>query len=100
MHDIRLRNGARLRTILGGFVSNGFLNVNSHHHQAVDGSAIPAGWQASAWATDGTVEAIEPTVHGLDAIGVQWHPERLWLISDVGPLQPSATALLSLGWAK
>lgn len=45
--------------------------VQCHHHQAV---ATHPGYVASAWAQDGTLEAIE---HPDDCfrIGVQWHPE-------------------------
>ena len=35
-------------------------------------------WQATAWAMDGTVEAIEPTDPAVPALGVQWHPELFW----------------------
>jgi putative glutamine amidotransferase len=47
--------------------------VNSVHHQAVD--RLGEGLRATAYADDGTVEAIE----GCDGLhlGVQWHPEFL-----------------------
>jgi gamma-glutamyl-gamma-aminobutyrate hydrolase PuuD len=46
--------------------------VPTHHHQAVD--RIGDGLVASAWADDGTVEALEdPALPFL--IAVQWHPE-------------------------
>jgi putative glutamine amidotransferase len=45
--------------------------VNSIHHQAV---ADPGtGLEATAWAPDGVIEAIE----GDRILGVQWHPERM-----------------------
>ena len=47
------------------------LEVSCHHHQAV--SAHP-GLVASAWANDGTIEAIEDPGARF-RIGVQWHPE-------------------------
>ncbi len=47
------------------------VEVSCHHHQAV--SAYP-GLVASAWARDGTVEAIEDPGSRF-RIGVQWHPE-------------------------
>jgi putative glutamine amidotransferase len=49
------------------------IGTNSVHHQAVD--SIGAGLRATAWAEDGTVEAIERLTS--PAIGVQWHPENL-----------------------
>ena len=69
-----------------------WVEVPTHHHQAVD--RLGAGLVATAWAADGTVEALEfagapgsaralawrGTAHGAApagfAIGVQWHPEE------------------------
>jgi putative glutamine amidotransferase len=68
------------------------VEVPTHHHQAVD--RLGAGLVATAWAADGTVEALEfagapgsaravawrGTAHRAApagfAIGVQWHPEE------------------------
>jgi putative glutamine amidotransferase len=52
------------------------MRVNSHHHQALE--TIGRGLQATAWSTDGLVEAIEETLEGRWAVGVQWHPEIGW----------------------
>jgi len=49
------------------------IDTNSVHHQAVD--AIGEGLRPTAWAEDGTVEAIEHRTRPV--IGVQWHPENL-----------------------
>jgi putative glutamine amidotransferase len=58
----------------------GATKVNSIHHQAV----LDAGdLHPTAWSDDGVIEAIE----GQDALGVQWHPERL-LDSDARHLAP------------
>lgn len=48
--------------------------VNSAHHQAVD--RLGAGLRATAWAEDGTVEALRHDT--LPVWGLQWHPERLF----------------------
>ncbi|MFF0222394.1 gamma-glutamyl-gamma-aminobutyrate hydrolase family protein [Streptomyces sp. NPDC004629] len=48
-------------------------SVPTFHHQAVD--RLGSGLVASAHATDGTVEAIEPPGPGRWVLGVQWHPE-------------------------
>lgn len=48
--------------------------VNSFHHQAVD--ELGEGLVASAWAPDGTIEAIEDRRHPF-LLGVQWHAETL-----------------------
>jgi putative glutamine amidotransferase len=50
----------------------GTAKVNSIHHQAVRDPGT--GLRASAWSDDGVIEAVE----GDEALGVQWHPERLF----------------------
>ncbi|MET7681722.1 gamma-glutamyl-gamma-aminobutyrate hydrolase family protein [Streptomyces sp. NPDC005423] len=47
-------------------------SVPTYHHQAVD--RLGEGLLVSAYASDGTVEAIELPAPGW-ALGVQWHPE-------------------------
>ncbi|GHI08984.1 glutamine amidotransferase [Streptomyces cellostaticus] len=48
-------------------------SVPTYHHQAVE--RLGEGLVVSAWAADGTVEAIElPSSQGW-VLGVQWHPE-------------------------
>jgi hypothetical protein len=56
-----------------------WLEVPTHHHQAVD--RLGDGLVATAWAADGTVEAVEFTAASAAdgagfVIGVQWHPEE------------------------
>lgn len=61
------------------------------HRQAV---ADPGPhWRATAWAMDGTVEAIEPTDPAVPALGVQWHPELFW---NDGPHDATGPAVF--GW--
>lgn len=50
--------------------------VNSHHHQAVE--KIGRDLVATAWTSDGLVEALEDSRPGRFALGVQWHPELGW----------------------
>lgn len=50
--------------------------VNSHHHQAIE--QVGEDLQATAWASDGLIEAIEDTRPTRFALGVQWHPELGW----------------------
>jgi putative glutamine amidotransferase len=50
-------------------------DVNSRHHQAVKTTA--PGFQVSATAPDGVVEAIEDPAVPF-CLGVQWHPENFW----------------------
>ncbi|MHC3472022.1 gamma-glutamyl-gamma-aminobutyrate hydrolase family protein [Streptomyces sp. 7R007] len=49
-------------------------SVPTYHHQAVD--RLGTGLVASAYAADGTVEAVEPPAGEAGwVLGVQWHPE-------------------------
>ncbi|MFE7126652.1 gamma-glutamyl-gamma-aminobutyrate hydrolase family protein [Streptomyces sp. NPDC057617] len=58
-------------TRYGALVAEEF-GVPTHHHQTVD--RLGAGLTVSAFAADGTVEAVElPGAHWV--LGVQWHPE-------------------------
>lgn len=50
--------------------------VNSHHHQAV--RTVGTNLQATAWATDRLIEALEETRGDRWGVGVQWHPEIDW----------------------
>jgi putative glutamine amidotransferase len=80
-HPVHISGTGRLSRILGDRDRDGeaWLDVPTHHHQAVD--KLGAGLTATAWAADGIVEAIEVTSSegsGGDvfAVGVQWHPEE------------------------
>jgi putative glutamine amidotransferase len=50
--------------------------VNSHHHQAIE--SVGANLKATAWASDGLIEALEDARPNRFAVGVQWHPELGW----------------------
>ncbi|MDH5520965.1 MAG: gamma-glutamyl-gamma-aminobutyrate hydrolase family protein, partial [Acidimicrobiia bacterium] len=67
VHRLTIESGTMLSEIYG----QDQMDVNSLHHQAV--ATIGPSTIVSAWADDGTVEAIELDDH--PAIGVQWHPE-------------------------
>jgi putative glutamine amidotransferase len=69
-HGVRIQAGSQLARIVGAED----LDVNSFHHQAVDG--VGRGLQAVAWAPDGVIEAIEGDGASL-YLGVQWHVETL-----------------------
>jgi putative glutamine amidotransferase len=66
-HDVDLREGTRLQRLLGDRAP-----VKSHHHQGY--GTIGEGLVESAWAEDGTVEALEDPSRRF-ALGVLWHPE-------------------------
>lgn len=73
VHSVKLTKESRLYQIIGAEKGE----VNSHHHQAAD--AIGKGLVATAFAGDGTVEAIEKAKRQEDEffLLVQWHPERM-----------------------
>ena len=71
-HDIKIMPGSKLMQILGTETAN----VNSRHHRAVKPDAIASGFSAVAYASDGTIEAIEMKDRKF-VLGVQWHPERI-----------------------
>jgi len=50
--------------------------VNSHHHQAIE--TLGRELKATAWASDGLIEAIEDLRDDRFVLGVQWHPELGW----------------------
>lgn len=61
---------------LGDIVNGTHARVNSHHHQAV--AKVGRDLEATAWAADGVIEAIEDTRDDRFVLGVQWHPELSW----------------------
>ncbi|SEQ79967.1 putative glutamine amidotransferase [Streptomyces sp. yr375] len=80
-------------TLYGGLVEEE-TSVPTYHHQSVD--RLGAGLIPSAYAADGTVEAVELPSAGGWVLGVQWHPEMAEdvrvmraLVEAAGPLSPS-----------
>jgi putative glutamine amidotransferase len=71
-HHVKILPQSLLATLAG---EDGAL-VNSHHHQALE--QLGEGLQATAWSSDGLVEAVEEMGGGRWALGVQWHPEIGW----------------------
>jgi putative glutamine amidotransferase len=71
-HRITLAHRTRLSSIAGvdAFV------VNSHHHQAIE--TLGADLIATAWTTDGIIEALEDPRLDRFVVAVQWHPELGW----------------------
>jgi gamma-glutamyl-gamma-aminobutyrate hydrolase PuuD len=67
VHPVEIREGTRLAAIVGGSS-----DVTSHHHQSV--GRIGEGLVETAWAADGTLEALEDPSRRF-VVGVQWHPE-------------------------
>jgi len=71
IHDVRLEAGSRISSIMG----QQHIRVNSFHHQAIREVATP--FCVAGRSDDGIVEVIESRVHTF-ALGVQWHPERMY----------------------
>jgi putative glutamine amidotransferase len=67
-HEVRVETASRLGSILGDSAP-----VKSSHHQGF--GRIGDGLRESAWAEDGTIEAVEDPSHRF-ALGVLWHPEE------------------------
>jgi putative glutamine amidotransferase len=74
-HTVDIVPGTRLAAILG--IPE--MRVNSLHHQAVK---VPGqGMVVSASARDGVIEAVEISSRPF-VVGVQWHPERLFVADE------------------
>jgi len=71
-HSVRILDGS----LLGQLAENESPLVNSHHHQAID--TLGRELVATAWASDGLVEAVEDPRSDRFVVGVQWHPELAW----------------------
>jgi putative glutamine amidotransferase len=67
VHPVEVKEGTRLAAIVGATP-----DVTSHHHQAL--GRLGDGLVESAWAADGTLEAVEDPSQRF-VVGVQWHPE-------------------------
>jgi putative glutamine amidotransferase len=71
-HAIKLQQSSLLFSLASGER----VFVNSHHHQAVE--RVGRDLVATAWSSDGLIEAVEDTRPERFALGVQWHPELGW----------------------
>jgi len=76
----RDRHSHRVRiledSMLGKLAGSENAPVNSHHHQAIE--TLGRELVATAWASDGIVEAVEDPRSDRFVLGVQWHPELGW----------------------
>jgi len=68
LHPVELARGSRLAGIVGAPTATG----SSSHHQAI--RRLAEGFQVTARAADGTIEAVERGDHPF-YLAVQWHPE-------------------------
>jgi putative glutamine amidotransferase len=72
-HDVRLEPQSRLAAIIGAED----VDANTSHHQAVQ--ELGRDLRAVAWSHDGLIEAVEDVRQDRFVLGVQWHPEELFL---------------------
>jgi putative glutamine amidotransferase len=71
-HRVRILDGSLLRQL----ANTDDAPVNSFHHQAIE--TLGRELVATAWASDGLVEAVEDPRSDRYVVGVQWHPEVAW----------------------
>ena len=71
-HRITLLERTRLANVAGTLDAV----VNSHHHQAIE--SVGANLVATAWTSDGVIEALEDPRPDRFVMAVQWHPEMGW----------------------
>lgn len=82
-HDVTLTEDSWVSRVYGGATTIG---VNSIHHQSI--KQAPEGFEVTAVAPDGVLEAVERLDAGRWVVGVQWHPE--WLEADRVAADPDA----------
>lgn len=74
-HRVKLLDGSLLSTLAAEAKTDSVI-VNSHHHQAIE--TVGRDLVATAWTSDGLVEALEDPRPDRYATAVQWHPELGW----------------------
>jgi putative glutamine amidotransferase len=71
-HSVKVSSPSKLNEI----IKTEDLLTNSHHHQAIE--TLGADLVATAWSSDGVIEAVEDPRADRFVIAVQWHPELGW----------------------
>jgi putative glutamine amidotransferase len=64
------------KSLLSSLAQDQRVLVNSHHHQAIE--EVGSDLMATAWSSDGLIEAVEDSRPQRFVVGVQWHPELGW----------------------
>jgi putative glutamine amidotransferase len=82
-HEVWVAKGSRLAILMAEKLDGDICQVNSRHHQAVKN--VARGWEISATAPDGVIEAIE-LPGDVFRMAVQWHPENFWRTGEFRPL--------------
>ncbi len=71
-HRVRIQKGSLLSSLSKAESAQ----VNSHHHQAIE--RVGTDLIATAWTSDGLIEALEDPGDERFVLAVQWHPEIGW----------------------
>ena len=83
-HEVWLEKESLLAKLMRERLSDAdSCEVNSRHHQSI--KKVASGFQVSATAPDGVIEAIEDP-NSPFCLGVQWHPENFWRTGEFRPL--------------
>jgi putative glutamine amidotransferase len=82
-HEVWVVKGSQLAALMAEKLEGDTCQVNSRHHQAVRN--VAAGWEPTAMAPDGVIEAIEAP-GDVFRMAVQWHPENFWRTGEFRPL--------------
>ena len=84
-HEVWVSKGSRLWTLMQEKMADAdTCSVNSRHHQAI--KRLAPGFEVTATAPDGVIEAIECANGTTFCLGVQWHPENFWRTGEFRPL--------------
>jgi putative glutamine amidotransferase len=84
-HEVWVSKGSRLWSLMQEKMADAdTCSVNSRHHQAV--KLLAPGFEVTATAPDGVIEAIECANGSTFCLGVQWHPENFWRTGEFRPL--------------
>lgn len=84
-HEVWVSRGSRLWSLMQEKMADAdTCSVNSRHHQAV--KRLAPGFEVTATAPDGVIEAIECANGTTFCLGVQWHPENFWRTGEFRPL--------------
>jgi putative glutamine amidotransferase len=84
-HEVWVSRGSRLWSLMQEKMADAdTCSVNSRHHQAV--KRLAPGFEVTATAPDGVIEAIECANGSTFCLGVQWHPENFWRTGEFRPL--------------
>ncbi len=79
-HEVWVSRGSALARLMPDKLADAdSCDVNSRHHQAI--ARLADGFDVSATAPDGVVEAIEHRALPF-CLAVQWHPENFWRTGD------------------